>query len=65
MKKCLRCGSDMKDGFELKIQANAHGVTITDSEKIFGERLGSPKMAICPECGEISFYLEDVSKLKK
>jgi ribosomal protein S27AE len=30
----------------------------------FEGRIGTPKVAICPECGEVSFYVEHVDKLK-
>ena len=28
-----------------------------------GGRIGKPKVAICPKCGEVSIYVEDVEKL--
>ena len=31
--------------------------------KLFGGRIGKPKVAICPKCGEVSIYVEDVEKL--
>lgn len=63
MRKCLRCGANMKEGFELKIQASLTGISIAHNNKLFSERIGSPKMAICPTCGEISYYIEDVARL--
>ena len=43
MRKCLRCGTEMKEDCT---------------------RIGKPKVAICPKCGEVSIYIEDVDKLK-
>ena len=37
----------------------------SDENKLFGGRMGTPKVAICPECGEVSLYLRDVSRRKK
>lgn len=34
-----------------------------DENKLFGGRIGKPKVAICPECGEVSIYLEDLDRL--
>lgn len=35
----------------------------SDENKLFGGRIGKPKVAICPECGEVSIYLEDLDRL--
>ncbi len=38
----------------------------TDAEnKLWSGRMGAPKVAICPKCGEVSIYLEDVERLRK
>jgi hypothetical protein len=36
----------------------------TNENTLFKGRIGNPKVAICPECGDISIYVEDVNKLK-
>lgn len=58
MRQCIRCGSQMEEGYDLKIQGQGYGLTLTDSEKVFAHRLGKPKAAFCPSCGEISLYME-------
>ncbi len=35
---------------------------LSDENKLFGGRIGKPKVAICPKCGEVSIYIEDVEK---
>ena len=35
-----------------------------DAAKLFGGRIGKPNVAICPACGEVSIYLDDIEKLK-
>ena len=35
----------------------------TNENKLFGGRIGKPKVAICPKCGEVSIYVEDIEKL--
>ena len=50
MRKCLRCAG--------------YGIIMSsDENKLFGGRIGKPKVAICPKCGEVSIYVEDVEKL--
>lgn len=65
MRKCLRCGSEMKEGCDIRIEGAGNGIVLSaDAAKLFGGRIGKPSVAICPECGEVSIYLEDVSKLR-
>lgn len=50
----------------IKVKGAAYGIVLTDDEyKWWGGRMGEPKVAICPNCGEVSIYLEDIDKLKK
>ena len=63
MRKCLRCGAEMKENCDLRVQGAGYGVVLsTDESKLFGGRIGKPKVAVCPQCGEISLYIEDVEK---
>ena len=65
MRKCIRCGSEMKEGCAIKIEGAGYGIVMSsDESKLFGGRIGKPKVAICPECGEVSIYVEDLHKLK-
>ena len=65
MRKCIRCNSDMIENCDIKVEGAGYGIILSDSKKIFAERMGKPKVAICPSCGEISIYLENTDKLKK
>ena len=65
MRKCIRCGSTMVEGCGIKVKGGAYGIVLTDNEnKWWGGRIGEPKVAICPNCGEVSIYLEN-RKVKK
>ena len=65
MRTCLRCGAAMQENCDLKVEGAGYGLVLSnDAGKLFGGRMGRPKVAICPKCGEVSLYLEDVSKLK-
>ena len=64
MRKCLRCGTEMKENCTIKIEGGGNGIVMSTSEsKLFGGRIGKPKVAICPKCGEVSIYVENIEKL--
>ena len=64
MRKCLRCGTEMKENCAIKVEGAGYGIVMSsDENKLFGGRIGKPKVAICPKCGEVSIYVEDVEKL--
>ena len=65
MRTCLRCQTEMIEHCDIKIEGAGNGVVLAASTKVFAERLGKPKVAICPNCGEVSLYIEDVEKLSK
>lgn len=65
MRECIRCRTEMVEGCDLKVQGAGYGIVLTDSEKIFANRLGKPKVAVCPKCGEVSIYFEDVDLLRE
>lgn len=65
MRKCIRCGTEMKENCTIKVQGVAYGIVMsTEKDKLFAGRIGEPRVAICPKCGEVSIYIEDVSKLQ-
>lgn len=65
MRKCIRCGSIMQENCAIKLEGSGCGIILsTNADKLFGGRIGKPKVAICPECGEVSIYLENPEMLK-
>ncbi len=64
VRKCLRCGTEMKENCAIKVEGAGYGIVMSsDESKLFDGRIGKPKVAICPKCGEVSIYVEDVEKL--
>lgn len=63
MRECIRCGIEMKENLDVKVEGAAFGLKIT-LPGIFKENLGKVHCAACPECGYIEFYLEDIEKSK-
>ncbi|MGI6317422.1 MAG: nucleic acid-binding protein [Firmicutes bacterium] len=65
MRKCYRCNIKMTEGFDLKVEGGAYGIKISDGKGVFAKRIEKPKVAICPKCGEISLYIENVDRINK
>ena len=64
MRKCIRCNNNMIESLDVKVDMQGYGITITH-KGVFGGAIQKPKIAVCPSCGEISLYLDDLSKLKE
>lgn len=67
MRKCVRCGSEMKEGYGLKIESIFAGLAPIRLSKNVGtlsDGLEKVKVAVCPECGELSIYIENSDKFK-
>lgn len=55
----------MREGCAVMVEGSLYGIVISTKEKaLFKGRIGKPKIAVCPDCGEISMYIENVEKLK-
>jgi len=59
MRTCPRCQYEMVEGFDVKVEGAGYGITIAAGTGIFANRIDKPKVAICPWCGEISFYIKN------
>lgn len=62
MRTCNNCHVKMID-LMLSVELNRWGICVRENENT--KHLGQVKCAVCPECGEISLYLDDLTKLKK
>lgn len=66
-RKCIRCGTEMKEGYGLKIDnlvmAGMAPVHLSKGQGVMSGTLEKIKAAVCPECGEISLYIEKTDKL--
>ena len=58
MRKCLRCNSEMNEEFEIKVDMQGYGISVTH-KGIFGKKISKPQIAVCPKCGEISLYINN------
>ena len=66
MRKCIRCGAEMVEGCDIRVEGAGDGVGVAAGEReLFSQRLGKPKVAVCPSCGEISLYMEHPEELSR
>ncbi len=66
MRKCIRCGAEMVEGCDIRVEGGGNGIVLAaDARKLFSQRLGKPKVAVCPSCGEISLYMEHPEELSR
>jgi len=55
----------MIENYSIKVKGEAYGIVLKNNEKWLKSRIGEPKIAICPNCGEVSIYIENIDKLEK
>ncbi len=68
MRKCLRCNTEMVDGYQLEVSnLSAVGkILLAKGSNIFSSKeLGKVSVSVCPSCGEISLYFDNTDKIKK
>lgn len=63
MRICKHCQCNMIEGFDIKIEGAGYGIKISRGDGIFAKRLEKPKVAICPKCGEVSLYIENIDEI--
>lgn len=64
MHKCLHCNSEMNDEYEIKVDMQGYGISVTQ-KGIFGKKIAKPQITVCPKCGAISFYIDPIDLLHK
>lgn len=64
MRKCLRCGIEMKSNLSVKA-ANGYGIVVSVNKLLMATKVGDLRVAVCPNCGYVETYIEDTSKLQK
>ncbi|WP_312699026.1 nucleic acid-binding protein [Sedimentibacter sp.] len=56
----------MVENCSIKIEGAGYGIVMAiDDKQLFSKRIGKPKVAICPNCGEVSIYVENVEDLSR
>ncbi len=65
MRICPHCQCEMTEGFDIKVEGAGYGIKIASGTGVFAKRIEKPKIAVCPNCGEISLYLENIPDIKE
>lgn len=63
MRKCLRCDNVMVEGLEVMVSGGGYGIDVRE-KGLFKGSLGKIKCSICPSCGYVENYIEDLEKIK-
>lgn len=61
MRECLRCKSEMKEDYGLKVESLMTGVApirLSKGQGILSEGKEKIKVAVCPNCGYVELYVE-------
>jgi len=58
VRKCIRCGADMVEDVAVRNEGYAYGLNVTTDSKWFPRRISKVKAAVCPECGEVSLFID-------
>ena len=62
---CIRCGTLMVDnGTMVATDGTCLVIRIKKEGKIFKKNIGIPCVAVCPKCGELSIYTDNIEALK-
>lgn len=63
MRKCLRCNTEMIEDLDVKVEGACYGIKVTQ-QGFFKGNLGKVCCAVCPKCGYMENYIQDISKVK-
>lgn len=63
MRECIRCKAEMVEDLIIRDSSQFTNIILTTG-RVFGHNFGKVKAAACPNCGEISIYIDDTDKLK-
>jgi RNase P subunit RPR2 len=62
---CKQCQEVMLEGFDIKVEGAGYGIKISKRTGVFSKKIEKPKVAICPKCGEVSLYIENIDEINK
>ncbi|NBK97480.1 MAG: hypothetical protein EOM50_05600 [Erysipelotrichia bacterium] len=68
MRKCLRCKEEMIENYRLEVSNwSAIGTLVLakGGNLLLSDTIGKVNAAVCPKCGEIPIYLDDLDKINK
>lgn len=63
MRKCIRCNQEMIENLEINVSSGGYGIDFRE-KGLFKNSLGRIKCAVCPKCGYLETYIDDITKIK-
>ena len=57
MRKCEKCGANMKSDLRHKVNGGGYGIVVRVDEKHKATTIDDVRVAVCPECGYTEMYL--------
>ncbi|PSL40942.1 hypothetical protein B0H99_10374 [Planomicrobium soli] len=60
MRICHQCQTEMIADCNVNVEGGLYGIKISKKGGgIFRRASAKPKAAVCPDCGNVAFYIED------
>lgn len=60
MRACNQCETKMIEDCDVKVDGTAYGINIKQKRKgVFNNVSAKPKAAICPNCGNVTLYVDE------
>ena len=63
---CNQCQTEMIEECKVTVEGDLSGIKISQKGKgLFNNISAKTKAAVCPDCGNITFYIDEYKKFKK
>lgn len=63
---CQQCQTEMVEDCSVSVEFDISGIVVTQKRKgLFKNVSEKVKAAVCPNCGNVSFYVEDFKKFNQ
>ncbi|KIO65162.1 MULTISPECIES: hypothetical protein [Bacillaceae] len=63
---CIQCQTEMITDCSVTVEGGMFGIKISQKgNKLFNNISAVPKSAVCPNCGNVSLYIEEYKQFKK
>ena len=64
MRKCIRCETEMVEDLSVMVTNGGYGIDVRE-KGMFKGSLGKIKCAVCPQCGYVETYMDDLERIQK
>jgi len=63
---CNQCQTEMIEECKVTVEGDLSGIKISQKGKgLFNNISAKTKAAVCPDCGNIAFYIDEYKKFKR